>query len=55
VLATARKAETLSDLAGLGIETLSLVVDDLESVKTCYADVETRLGDKGLEFLVNNA
>ncbi|KAJ5532161.1 hypothetical protein N7513_001455 [Penicillium frequentans] len=55
VLATARKAETISDLAGLGIETLSLVVDDLESVKACYADVETRLGDKGLDYLVNNA
>ncbi|KAJ5632254.1 Glucose/ribitol dehydrogenase [Penicillium lividum] len=55
VIATARKAETLSDLAGLGIETLSLVVDDLESVKACYAEVETRLGDKGLDYLVNNA
>lgn len=55
MLATARKAETISDLAGLGIETLSLVVDDLQSVKACYADVETRLGDKGLDYLVNNA
>jgi 1-acylglycerone phosphate reductase len=55
VLATAREAATIADLAELGIETLSLVVDDLESVKACFADVETRLGDKGLDYLVNNA
>lgn len=55
VLATARDAANVADLADLGIETLSLVVDDLESVKACFADVETRLGDKGLDYLVNNA
>ncbi|KAJ5403929.1 hypothetical protein N7509_003800 [Penicillium cosmopolitanum] len=55
VLATAREATTIADLAELGIETLSLVVDDAESVKACFADVETRLGDKGLDYLVNNA
>lgn len=55
VLATARDASNVADLAELGIETLSLVVDDLESVKACFADVETRLGDKGLDYLVNNA
>ncbi|KAJ5300592.1 sugar kinase [Penicillium atrosanguineum] len=58
VLATARDAANIADLAELGIETLSLVVDDLESVKACFADVETRLGDKGLDYLwpkyVNN-
>ncbi|KAJ5108797.1 Short-chain dehydrogenase ptmH [Penicillium angulare] len=55
VLATARKTETISDLSDLGIETLPLEVDNLESVKACYAEVETRLGDKGLDYLVNNA
>jgi len=55
VLATARDAATVGDLAELGIETLSLVVDDPESVKASFADVETRLGDKGLDYLVNNA
>ncbi|KAJ5366798.1 hypothetical protein N7541_000739 [Penicillium brevicompactum] len=55
VLATARDAATISDLADLGIETLSLTVDDPENVKACFADVEKRLGDKGLDYLVNNA
>ncbi|OOQ85802.1 putative short chain dehydrogenase/reductase [Penicillium brasilianum] len=55
VFATARQAATIADLAELGIETLSLVVDDEKSVKACFADVETRLGDKGLDYLVNNA
>ncbi|KAF7712080.1 Short-chain dehydrogenase/reductase (SDR) family protein [Penicillium ucsense] len=55
VFATARQAETISDLAELGIETLSLVVDDQESAKSCFADVQKRLGDKGLDYLVNNA
>lgn len=55
VLATARDAATISDLADLGIETLSLTVDDSENVKLCFADVQKRLGDKGLDYLVNNA
>lgn len=55
MLATARDAATISDLADLGIETLSLTVDDPENVKACFADVEKRLGDKGLDYLVNNA
>ncbi|GFG17630.1 NADPH-dependent 1-acyldihydroxyacetone phosphate reductase [Aspergillus lentulus] len=55
VFATARDATNIDDLAALGIETLDLVVDDDESVKTCCSEVEKRLGDKGLDFLVNNA
>lgn len=55
MLATAREAANIADLPKLGIETLSLVVDDPESVKSCFADVEARLGDKGLDYLVNNA
>ncbi|CDM26813.1 hypothetical protein DTO013E5_6992 [Penicillium roqueforti] len=55
VLATAREAATISDLADIGIETLSLTVDDPENVKSCFTEVEKRLGDKGLDYLVNNA
>jgi 1-acylglycerone phosphate reductase len=55
VLATARDAESLEDLAALGIETLSLTVDDEDSIQLCFAEVERRLGDQGLDYLVNNA
>ncbi|EAW13337.1 SDR family oxidoreductase [Aspergillus clavatus NRRL 1] len=55
VFATARDAKTIDDLAALGIETVDLVVDDEESVKSCYAEVDKRLGGKGLDYLVNNA
>lgn len=55
MLATAREAATISDLADIGIETLSLTVDDPENVKSCFTEVEKRLGDKGLDYLVNNA
>jgi len=55
VFATARDAKSLEDLAVLGIETLRLTVDDEDSVQLCFAEVERRLGDKGLDYLVNNA
>lgn len=55
VFATARDAKSLDDLATLGIETLSLTVDDEESVQLCFLEIEKRLGDKGLDYLVNNA
>jgi 1-acylglycerone phosphate reductase len=55
VFATARKAESLPELAVKGIETLSLVVDDSKSVKACYEEVRERLNGKGLDYLVNNA
>lgn len=55
VLASARSTEAISDLADIGIETLKLVVDDPESIKACHAEIQTRLGDKGLDYLVNNA
>ncbi|RHZ43618.1 uncharacterized protein CDV56_102298 [Aspergillus thermomutatus] len=38
VFATARDAKKIDDLAALGIETLDLVVDDEESVKSCYSE-----------------
>ncbi|KAB8231042.1 SDR family oxidoreductase [Aspergillus alliaceus] len=55
VFATARDAGALENLAALGIETLSLIVDDPESVQSCYVEVRERLGGKGLDYLVNNA
>ncbi|RDW67108.1 uncharacterized protein DSM5745_08974 [Aspergillus mulundensis] len=55
VFATARNAKQLDDLEAVGIETLSLTVDDEGSVQLCFAEIERRLGDKGLDYLVNNA
>ncbi|PLB50543.1 short chain dehydrogenase/reductase [Aspergillus steynii IBT 23096] len=53
VFATARDAKSLEDLAALGIETLSLTVDDENSVRTCHAEVERRLADNGLDYLAD--
>jgi 1-acylglycerone phosphate reductase len=55
VFATARGRESIADLDALGMDTLSLVVDDEDSVRACYAEVEKRVAGKGLDFLVNNA
>ncbi|ODM21648.1 hypothetical protein SI65_02492 [Aspergillus cristatus] len=55
VFATARDAKTIEELETLGIDTLSLVVDDEDSVRSCYEEVERKLGEKGLDYLVNNA
>lgn len=55
MFATARDAKTIEELETLGIDTLSLAVDDEDSVRSCYAEVEQRLGEKGLDYLVNNA
>ncbi|KAL5332996.1 hypothetical protein BJX70DRAFT_404015 [Aspergillus crustosus] len=41
VLATARDARSLADLAALGIETLNLTVDDEDSVLLCFAELLT--------------
>ncbi|KAE8133755.1 hypothetical protein BDV38DRAFT_274077 [Aspergillus pseudotamarii] len=54
VFATARDTGALQSLTDFGIETLSLVVDDEGSVQSCYAEVLERLGEKGLDYLVNN-
>ena len=54
MFATARKASTISDLAELGIETLSLEVDQPEQVERCKDEVEKLTGG-GLDYLVNNA
>lgn len=52
--ATARKAESISDLADQGIETLSLEVTSLESIKTLKEEIVSRTGGT-LDYLVNNA
>ena len=55
MFATARDAASIADLQDVGIETLSCVVDDEQSVQACYAEVERRVGERGLDYLVNNA
>jgi 1-acylglycerone phosphate reductase len=54
VFATARKTETISDLAALGIETLSLEVTDQSSIEALLEEIKTRTGGS-LDILVNNA
>ena len=53
VYATARKPETLSELAGKGCRTLALDVCDEASMKEAVAQVESEQGAVGV--LVNNA
>ncbi|KIW19804.1 hypothetical protein PV08_00379 [Exophiala spinifera] len=55
VLATARKTEQLTSLSEKGIETLSLVVDNDESIVSCREAVERLTKGRGLDYLVNNA
>ncbi|KAH2682717.1 hypothetical protein KXW53_003142 [Aspergillus fumigatus] len=55
VFATARRLEDLAGLKAKGIETLALTVDDAQSVLQCYAEIERRVGSRGLDYLVNNA
>ncbi|KAK4547099.1 hypothetical protein LTR36_001320 [Oleoguttula mirabilis] len=52
--ATARKAETISDLADQGIETLSLEVTSLDSIQALKSEIASRTGGT-LDYLVNNA
>jgi len=54
VFATARKTDSIKDLADLGIETLSLEVTDPESIKALKEEVASRTSGK-LDYLVNNA
>ncbi|KAF2210904.1 hypothetical protein CERZMDRAFT_44391 [Cercospora zeae-maydis SCOH1-5] len=53
VFATARKAETISDLADQGVETLSLEATDQDSINALRREVESRTEGR-LDFLVNN-
>jgi 1-acylglycerone phosphate reductase len=54
VLATARKAESISDLSAVGITALSLDVDSPASIAALKAEVEAITGGK-LDILINNA
>ena len=54
VFATARKAESISDLASLGIETLSLEVTDKSSIQALKDELSSRTNGT-LDILVNNA
>jgi len=54
VFATARRVETISDLAAIGIETLSLEVDKADSVTKVKQEIQQLTGGR-LHFLVNNA
>jgi NAD(P)-dependent dehydrogenase (short-subunit alcohol dehydrogenase family) len=51
--ATARRLESIADLAGNGIDTLKLDVEDPESVRAAVAAVRQRAGR--VDVLVNNA
>lgn len=54
VFATARKTESIADLAALGIETLPLEATSSDSIAALKAEISSRTGGK-LDFLVNNA
>ena len=54
VFATARKAESINDLKGKGIETLSLEVTDIDSINALKEEISSRTGGT-LDILVNNA
>lgn len=54
VFATARNAESISDLSDLGIEVLSLEVHKSESVREAK-DIIQQKTSGGLDYLVNNA
>ena len=54
VFATARNANSISDLTGNGIETLSLEVTSEESIATLKREISSRTDGK-LDILVNNA
>jgi 1-acylglycerone phosphate reductase len=47
--------EKISDLKALGIECLTLTVDDPTSVAACHDQVVTLLDGEGLHYLINNA
>ncbi|KAL8967266.1 MAG: hypothetical protein Q9197_005522 [Variospora fuerteventurae] len=54
VIATARTAEAIQDLADIGIATLSLDVTSEKGINACREEVIGRTGG-GLHYLVNNA
>lgn len=55
VFATARTVEKINDLKELGINCVSLVVDDPASVATCHKEIENLLEGGGIDYIINNA
>lgn len=55
VFATARDKAVLKELEAKGIETLSLTVDNEQSIQECHAKIQELTGEAGLDYLVNNA
>lgn len=55
VFATARNPEKMANLEELGIECLTLDVDDHESIAKCFANVNEAVSDQGVAYLVNSA
>lgn len=54
VFATARQTTSITDLAGLGIETLALEATSAESIARLKEEIASKTGGK-LDYLVNNA
>ena len=54
VFATARLKNSIKELSYLGIETLSLEVNETDSVERCKEEISALTGG-GLDYLVNNA
>lgn len=54
MFATARKTDSIKDLAALGIETCSLEVTDKASIDALKAHIASKTGGT-LDILVNNA
>lgn len=54
VIATARNPAVLSEMAELGMTTLTLDVTKADSIKACHDEVSELTGGK-LDILVNNA
>ncbi|GAB5587676.1 NADPH-dependent 1-acyl dihydroxyacetone phosphate reductase [Umbelopsis nana] len=55
VFATGRTVSKIASLQELGIDCVSLVVDDPTSVAECHKEVQRLLAGRGLDFIINNA
>ena len=55
VFATARQADALESLSNLGIEAISLEVNNEDSIQACVRRITSLTGGRGLDMLINNA
>ncbi|KAI8918206.1 NADPH-dependent 1-acyldihydroxyacetone phosphate reductase [Powellomyces hirtus] len=55
VFATARRIDSMKELAATGIETLILDVTSTDSIAAVLAEVTGRTEGRGLDYLINNA